>query len=195
MRALFLPLLLLLPMSAAPPKKPRPFAAKVPREKPLVAATRAKAKRGIAKAQFDLGVMYAFGQGVPRSDVDAVLWYRKAAEQDYAKAQYNLGVCCDSGRGLPKDHAEAAAWYRKAAEQGHTKAQFNLGISYKYGQGLEQDSVEAYAWLGLAADAGEAKAAASQYEVALDLTGERLEQGKARQRQLKEELAVHKSKR
>jgi len=139
--------------------------------------------------------MYALGQGVPRSDAEAVVWYRKAAEQGYAKAQYNLGVCCDKGRGLPKDHVEAAAWYRKAAEQGHTKAQFNLGVSYKYGQGLPQDSVEAYAWLGLAADAGEPRAAASQDEVALDLTRPRLEQAKARHRQLQEELTARKPKR
>jgi len=179
MRAWLLPFLLL-PLAAAPVRTVRP----------LVAATRAQAQRGNAKAQFDLGVMYAFGQGVPQNAAEAVRWYRKAAEQGYAKAQYNLGVCCDFGRGLAKDHTEAAAWYRKAAEQGHPKAQYNLGVSYTYGQGVPQDSVEAYAWLGLAADAGEAKAAASQDQVALDLTRPRLEAAKARHRQLKEELAA-----
>ena len=51
-----------------------------------------EAKNGYADAQFNLGVMYATGEGVPKDDVEAGKWYRKTAEQGYARAQCNLGV-------------------------------------------------------------------------------------------------------
>ncbi len=39
------------------------------------------AEQGDANAQFNLGVMYDKGQGVPQDYAEAVKWYRKAVEQ------------------------------------------------------------------------------------------------------------------
>ena len=39
------------------------------------------AEQGYAPAQYNLGVMYANGEGVAKNDEQAVKWYRKAAEQ------------------------------------------------------------------------------------------------------------------
>jgi hypothetical protein len=50
------------------------------------------AKQGTAEAQYNLGVMYDKGRGVPQDHAEAVQWYRKAAEQGDAGAQYNLGL-------------------------------------------------------------------------------------------------------
>ena len=50
------------------------------------------AEQGNAKAQYNLGLMYDKGQGVPQDAQEAVKWYRKAAERGFAKAQVNLGV-------------------------------------------------------------------------------------------------------
>ena len=75
------------------------------------------AEQGFAAAQYNLGLMYANGQGVHQDDAQAVQWYRKAAEQGYAQAQYNLGVRYDNGRGVRQDYTQAVQWYRKAAEQ------------------------------------------------------------------------------
>ena len=50
-----------------------------------------QASQGLAAAQFNLGVAYANGRGVPQDDVQAVKWYRLAADQGNASAQYNLG--------------------------------------------------------------------------------------------------------
>jgi hypothetical protein len=47
-----------------------------------------RAKGGDADAQFNLGVMYDNGEGVPEDDAEAVKWYRRAAEQGFAEAQY-----------------------------------------------------------------------------------------------------------
>ena len=76
------------------------------------------AEQGDATAQFNLGFMYANGEGVPKDAAEAVRWYRLAAEQGLAIAQFNLGNMYANGRGVLKDDAEAVRWYRLAAEQG-----------------------------------------------------------------------------
>jgi TPR repeat protein len=48
------------------------------------------ADQGQAKAQYNLGVMYANGKGVLKDDKQAVYWYQKAADQGQAKAQSNF---------------------------------------------------------------------------------------------------------
>ncbi len=73
------------------------------------------AEQGNAGAQYNLGIMYYKGQGVPRDDAEALQWFRKAAEQGYAKAQYNLGVMYGNGRGVPQDYAQAHMWFNLAA--------------------------------------------------------------------------------
>lgn len=65
------------------------------------------ANQGNASAQFNLGVMYDNGQGVPQDYAEAVKWYRKAAAQGDAQAQNNLGVRYDNGQGVPQDYVQA----------------------------------------------------------------------------------------
>ncbi len=119
------------------------------------------AEQGDAKAQFKLGVMYEFGQGVPQDYAEALQWYRKAAAQGVAEAQYNLGSMYLKGQGVPQDYAEAVKWYRKPAKRGGAKAQYNLGIMYRTGLGVPQDYAEAVKWYRKAAAQGgkEGKAA------------------------------------
>ncbi len=109
------------------------------------------AEQGLASPQFNLGLMYRKGQGVPQDDAEAARWYRKSAEQGHANAQYNLGVMYAKGQGVPEDYAEAVKWYRKAAEQGNASAQYNLGVTYYNGQGVPEDYVQAHMWFNLAA--------------------------------------------
>ena len=54
-------------------------------------------------AQFNLGVMYHYGQGVPQDYEEAEKWYRLASEKGVARAQCNLGVMYDKGLGVPQD--------------------------------------------------------------------------------------------
>ena len=81
-------------------------------------ATRHAAERGDVDAQYNLGVMYAAGEGVPQDDVEAVRWYRLAAEQGDVDAHLALGLVYAAGEGVPQDDVEAVRWYRLAAEQG-----------------------------------------------------------------------------
>ena len=98
----------------------------------------AKAEKGDAKAQYNLGICYYNGKGVERSYPKAVEWYEKAANQGLADAQYNLGNCYYNGLGIEESFEKAAEWYEKAAKQGHAAAQFELGIGYHKGIGVEQ---------------------------------------------------------
>ena len=76
------------------------------------------AERGNPAAQFNLGVMYANGQGVARDDAEAARWFHKAAEQGYANAQRNLGVIYILGRGVPQDYVRGYLWSDLSAAQG-----------------------------------------------------------------------------
>jgi TPR repeat protein len=116
------------------------------------------AEQGLPEAQFNIGLMYDKGQGVPQDYAEAAKWYRKAAEQGNAKGQYALGVMYYTGQGVPQDYAEAAKWYRKAAEQGNTSAQFNIGLMYDKGQGVPQNYAEAVKWYRRVAEQGNAEA-------------------------------------
>jgi len=71
---------------------------------------RKAAEQGLAKAQFNLGVSYQNGTGVPKDYNEAAKWYRKAAEQGMAEAQYNLGLTYEYGKGFPINYSEAAKW-------------------------------------------------------------------------------------
>ena len=97
-------------------------------EDAVLSSLREKAEQGDAYAQFNLGIMYAKGQGVPQDDKEAVRWVRAAAEQGNADAQFNLGIMYAEGQGVPQDDKEAVRWVRAAAEQGNTDAQFNLEL-------------------------------------------------------------------
>ena len=80
------------------------------------------ASKGLAAAQYNLGIIHHTGQGVPQSDALAVEWYRKAADQGYAPAQHNLGCAYGNGQGVPQSFPEALRWLRKAHAQGQEEA-------------------------------------------------------------------------
>ena len=128
-------------------------------------ATLQAAEQGNASAQFNLGVRYANGRGVPEDVIEAAKWYRLAAEQDHPKAQFNLGAMYARGWGVLQDAAEATKWYRKAAEQGHAEAQWRLGLYYTRRFGGKYDPVQAYAWFSIAAAQGHTRAAENRDEI------------------------------
>ncbi len=142
----------------------RPDAAPVPAQDDESNYRRRAAEQGDADAQYDLGLMYATGRGVPQDDGEAVRWFRRAAEQGLAGAQYSLGLMYYFGEGVPQDHGEAVRWYRRAAEQDHADAQYDLGLMYANGRGVPQDDGEAARWYRRAAEQDHADA---QYDLGL----------------------------
>ena len=123
-----------------------------------LAGTRAKAERGDAAAQKELGSICARGQVVKQDYAEAARWYRSAADQGHAGAQAALGELYEAGQGVPHDEAAAAEWYRRAAEQGHVGGQYSLAVLYVMGRGVPRDLTEAVKWYRRAAEQGNALA-------------------------------------
>ena len=76
------------------------------------------------KAQFNLGLSYDTGMGVPQDSAEAARWFRRAADQGDATAQQNLGVMYANGEGVPREFVAAHMWLNVAAAQatGATRA-------------------------------------------------------------------------
>jgi len=79
----------------------------------------ALAKDGDAKAQYNVGMIYAGGKGVNADIPQAMEWYEKAAQQGNAPAAYNLAQLYHSMQEHNEHaHERAKFWYEKAAEGG-----------------------------------------------------------------------------
>lgn len=79
---------------------------------------RKAAEKGTSWGQFNLGVSYGRGQGVPQDYTEAMKWFLKAAEQGEAMSQYSLGRMYEKGLGVVADHVEAYKWFHLAAGHG-----------------------------------------------------------------------------
>ena len=135
------------------------------------------AEQGDALAQYNLGMLYRKGRGVPQDDVQARQWYAKAAAQGQAKAQFNLGTLYFNGEGVPKDYPQALRWFRLAADQGEAVAQTKIAIMYDEGQGVSQDIVQAYKWYSLAATNGDKPAPQLRDSIAKQMTPAQIAEG------------------
>ena len=88
------------------------------------------AEQGDVEAQYNLGLMYDLGNGVPQDYKQAVKWFKLAAEQGEAEAQFNLAQMYYEGQGIAQDYKEAEKLFQLSAEQGDAEAQCNLGMMY-----------------------------------------------------------------
>ena len=120
-----------------------------------IAALRAAARDGDARAQNHLGTLFEDGRIVDRDFDRAAFWYRKSADQGNAHGQLNLGRMYRGGIGLKRDERQAVYWYRAAAGQGLAAAQFFLGLMYESGRGVERDLAKSWMWFSLAAEQGD----------------------------------------
>lgn len=79
------------------------------------------AEKGVAAAQFNLGLMSLDGQGVPQDYAEAARWFERSADQDYTKAQLNLGALYGVGKGVKRDYVQAYKWLNLCAAKGDQK--------------------------------------------------------------------------
>jgi TPR repeat protein len=126
--------------------------------------------QGHAVTQYNLGVLYRNGLGVPQDYTEALKWFRKAADQGDASAQTYIGIMYHKGEGVTQDSSAAVKWFRKAAEQGQAIAQTRLGIMYRNGRGVTQDYVQAHMWYNLSAVKGSKIARKSRDKLATQMT-------------------------
>ena len=84
------------------------------------------ADRGDADAQWQMGVRYHNGEGVPRDDAQAMQWFLRAAEQGHVIAQATLGAYYWAGRGVPQDLSKSYFWSAIALAQGDENSKSRL---------------------------------------------------------------------
>ena len=90
------------------------------------------ADQGNSDAQYLLGVMYQYGEGVIEDDKEAVRWYRMAAMQGGAFAQFNLGQMYYTGEGVIEDNKKAHMWMNIARANGNHTADQGINIITQY---------------------------------------------------------------
>lgn len=137
-------------------------------------------------AQFNIGLFYAKGHGVPRDFDKAIKWEERAAENGDedaprlirnwkritelmplaesgdAQAQAELaGSFMSLGGSLdqagPGDEYDVAVkWARAAVDQGNLDGMYTLALAYNHGRGVERDMTKAIELYRKAAEAGHA---------------------------------------
>ncbi|MCL2389923.1 MAG: sel1 repeat family protein [Endomicrobia bacterium] len=118
------------------------------------------AEHGDAQAQYNLGMMYLYGEDT--KETDKLL--KQVAEQGL------IGTFAAPGDKLytlekpKKDYTAALYWLTKSAKQGNADAQLILGRMYVNGEGINQNYKEAVKWFRKAAEQGNVDA---QYSLAL----------------------------
>jgi TPR repeat protein len=106
------------------------------------------AEKGDVNAQYNMGVMYDLGHGVPMNKAEAAVWYRKAADRGYGTAMLNLAaIIVQHARGSA-DLVPAYTWMLLAANRDasvRTMAMHDLGIISPHMSRAEIERAEAAA--------------------------------------------------
>ncbi|MDB6124681.1 MAG: Sel1 domain protein repeat-containing protein [Pedosphaera sp.] len=110
------------------------------------------------KAEYELGVRYAEGNGVKTNLTKAYEWLRKAAQAGDLLAEKRIGEMLLEGEGVNTDIKEGVSWLEKAAKDGAIQAQLELGAMYLVGNAVSQDYVQSFNWFLKAAKQGNAHA-------------------------------------
>lgn len=108
------------------------------------------ARKGDARAQLQVGLLYMQGAGVPLDHGQAAKWFERSARLENPVAQHNLGELYENGLGVPQDYSKAVALYRKAATSKLAAAQYKVGSLYERGLGVAPSKEEALRWYDLA---------------------------------------------
>jgi TPR repeat protein len=102
--------------------------------------------QGNAHADYAIGSLYWWGNGVTQDYKEAMKWYQKSAEKGNTDAEYAIGTLYENADGVIEDYVEAMKWYQKSAAQGNDTADYAIGTLYESGRGVTQDYLEAMNW-------------------------------------------------
>ncbi len=138
------------------------------------------AAAGDENAQYNVGLMYLKGQGVPENPEEASRWFHRAAMQGQVDAQSFLGALYADGQGVQQDYSLAAYWLTRAADAGHPAAQGFLGQLYFDGLGVARDYVQACVWFSLAEASGYPESQAWREKAETRMSGAQLEEAARR---------------
>ncbi len=83
---------------------------------------KSRAELGDAEAEYQLGLAYSHGVGVPTNYAAALDWFGKSANQGSAESENNLGQMYENGQGAAQDYTQAYKWYNLSAARGDQDA-------------------------------------------------------------------------
>ncbi len=130
----------------------------------LPALLRTAATKGHPAADYEIGIRYIDGVGVPQSTEEGLRWLNRAADAGVTPAHFRLGGLYEKGLGVKKNTELARRHYVLAADKGHAKAMHNLAVLYAEGVDGKPDYKAAAQWFRRAAEHGVAD---SQYNLGI----------------------------
>ena len=110
------------------------------------------ASLGDNKAQYNLGVMYKKGLGVPINNNEAFSWFFLSANQGNILADYALGHSYLKGSGIKQNYKLALKAFKYSALREHPTPRLLIGNMYYQGQGVIVSYSRAFLWWSLAQD-------------------------------------------
>ena len=125
------------------------------------------ADSGCPASQYQLGLMYLSGKGVPKDTSTAFRYISLAHIGDNEKAATVLGIMLMDGIGTIQNPSRAFKVLSEEAKKGDTEAEFRIGLIYLGGEGAPQNEKKAYEYINAAATKGHGGAIyalASMYE-------------------------------
>jgi TPR repeat protein len=122
--------------------------------------SRKLAELGHSIGQYQLGIMYAEGLGVPKDRAQALAWLQKAASQHDFNASLARKYLehLENPNPPPEPPPPDFDTVRRQAEQGNAEAQNRLGILYRDDRSVLKDDAQAVAWFRKAAEQNNAPA-------------------------------------
>ena len=114
-----------------------------------------EARRGNAEAEYNLGMMYARGQGVPKNYEAAFSWFQKAHEKGHPGATFFMGKMFANGIGVEKDPHKAERMFQKCSSD--PRAQYEIGLLY-FKEDMPRDLDMSARWMLRAAREGNTEA-------------------------------------
>lgn len=110
------------------------------------------ANLGDDKAQYNLGIMYKKGLGVPVNHNEAFAWFFLSSNQGNILANYALGHSYYKGSGVKKNYQQALRSFEYAGIRGHPTSRLLIGNMYYNGQGVTKNYIIAHLWWRFAED-------------------------------------------
>jgi len=98
-------------------------------------STNTKWKKNIADAQYQLGLRYLLGRGLPKNESSALTWFEKAAKNGHPGAAYQTAHGYKKNTHLRSNaHHLSFSFLMRSAHLGYAKAQNELGLHFEQSQ-------------------------------------------------------------
>jgi len=100
------------------------------------------ATQGVSVSQYNTGINYFLGRGIPKGIEKSVYWYQRAIEQGHSKAPFNLAIIYAKGEGIDKNLQIALKYFKLSAERGNSDAKLFFEDISSLQAGSQQEALQ-----------------------------------------------------